>query len=104
VTAGVNYGLGFSFCANSAASGNCGSGTSAVAPQATRENADTTLVTSPTATVCSACHDSDQAQAHMSQNGGSLYLTRALGLQKEETCLLCHGSGKLADIKAVHAR
>ena len=42
--------------------------------------ADTTLVSSPTATVCFACHDGSEALAHMRANGGSIYAPRAAAL------------------------
>jgi OmcA/MtrC family decaheme c-type cytochrome len=86
---GTNYGAGFSF--------NAGTG-------ATTQAADTTLVSSPTAAVCFSCHDSSLALAHMRANGGSIYATRAAGLATTEQCLLCHASGKIADIKAVHTK
>jgi len=89
VTTGLNYGAGFSV--------NAGTG-------ATTEAAATTLVTSPTVTVCSACHDTTTARAHMEANGGSFYRERSVALPKTEQCLVCHGSGKLADIRQVHAR
>ena len=89
VTAGTNYGSGFSF--------NAGTG-------ATTAAADTTLVSSPTAAVCFACHDGSEALAHMRANGGSIYAPRATALATAEQCLVCHASGKIADIKAVHAK
>ena len=89
ITKDLNHGAGFSFSA----------GTGVATPAAA-----TTLVLSPTAAVCSACHDSDLARAHMSQNGGSLYLPRSTGLALEEACFVCHANGRLADIRQVHAR
>jgi len=62
------------------------------------------LVTSPTVTVCSACHDSNLAISHMQLNGGTFYGTRADALVTTEQCFVCHASGKLADIKQVHER
>ncbi len=57
-----------------------------------------------TAAVCSSCHDSDLAKAHMTQNGSAFN-----ALQDEfdsgvfvETCAICHGSGKTADLLTVH--
>jgi OmcA/MtrC family decaheme c-type cytochrome len=97
ITLGVDYGLGFAFNAGSTTSGG-------VAPGATREAAATTLVTSPTATACFACHDSDQATAHFEINGGSIYKPRSEALAKTETCLVCHGPGRIADIKASHSK
>jgi OmcA/MtrC family decaheme c-type cytochrome len=89
VTADTNYGAGFSF--------NAGSGV-------TVQAADTTLVSSPTAAACFSCHDTTLALAHMRANGGSIYAPRAVGLATTEQCLVCHGPGRIADIKAVHSK
>ncbi len=89
VVAGTNYGSGFSFSA----------GTGATTPAAA-----TTLVSSPTAAVCSACHDTNDAVAHMRANGGSFYQGRTAALATTETCLVCHGSGRTADIAVEHAK
>jgi OmcA/MtrC family decaheme c-type cytochrome len=86
---GTNYGSGFSF---NAATG------------VTTPAAGTNLVSSPTAAVCTSCHDGAQAQAHMRANGGSIYAPRSAALANKEQCLVCHGSGKIADIKAVHTK
>jgi OmcA/MtrC family decaheme c-type cytochrome len=83
----VNYGAGF---AVNAATG------------APTDAAGTTLVNSPIATACFACHDSAIATQHMEANGGSIYEPRAQSLAKGEQCLLCHASGKVADIKVMH--
>jgi hypothetical protein len=41
----------------------------------------------------------------MSQDGGgALYEARGTALLKTERCLSCHGTGKLADIKVMHAK
>ena len=72
-----------------------------------------TLVNSPIASACYACHDSSLARAHMVSNGGSLNVARTsvttsvagantVPIVQNEQCLLCHGTGKIADIKAVH--
>lgn len=66
--------------------------------------AATNLVTSPTVTVCSACHDSNLAISHFEVNGGTFYGTRAVEQGRVEQCFVCHATGKLADIGAVHAR
>jgi OmcA/MtrC family decaheme c-type cytochrome len=87
VAEGVAYGSGFSY--------NTATG-------ATTEAAATTLVVSPVTAACVACHDGELAMAHMAQNGGSFYATRAEAAAETETCLLCHGSGKLADIADMH--
>ena len=65
---------------------------------------DANLVTSPTVTVCSSCHDTQLAVNHMKVNGGTFYGTRAAAKTTFEQCFICHASGKTADIKAVHTR
>jgi hypothetical protein len=88
VVAGTNYGSGFSADAN-------GVPTNA---------APTTLVTSPTAAVCSACHDSSDAISHMKSNSGVFYQARSAALGTSETCLVCHGTGRTADIAVAHSK
>ena len=63
----------------------------------------TNLVLSPIASVCFACHDTSAAMAHYEINGGSLYKGRTAALTTVETCILCHGPGRTADIKEVHS-
>ena len=64
------------------------------------------VVISPNASVCSACHVSDLAKQHMTQNGGDFAATKAadssLISSGVETCALCHGPGRTADVKVVH--
>jgi OmcA/MtrC family decaheme c-type cytochrome len=78
------------------------------------------LVSSPIAASCFGCHDSSLAVQHMVSNGGTLVTsfskvssvaTRpAIGaastmkFTKAEQCMLCHASGKVADIKVMHAK
>jgi hypothetical protein len=78
------------------------------------------LVSSPVAAACFGCHDSSVALAHMQINDGTLYGSvsdvsnnqprAAVGeattfaFKKQEQCLLCHGSGKVADIKLSHMK
>jgi len=92
---GVDYGKGDSI---DPASG-------VIVTQTTQGN---NLVSSPITATCSACHDSLQAISHMTTTGyGSFYKARSLvtapGATKEQ-CLICHGSGRIADIKVVHAQ
>ncbi len=89
VTDDLAYGSGFSF--------NAGTGV-------TTEAAATTLVISPITTTCISCHDSDLARSHMVTNGGSFYVPRSQALATSEQCMLCHASGKVADIAVMHAR
>jgi len=85
----TSYGSGFSVSAATGAPTNA---------------AGTTLVNSPIATQCFACHDSILARAHMEVNGGSIYVPRATALGTIETCMVCHDAGRIADIKAMHAK
>jgi OmcA/MtrC family decaheme c-type cytochrome len=60
---------------------------------------------SASAAVCSSCHDSILARAHMVQNGGASFNTSQADVDNFsviETCQFCHGEGALADIKAAH--
>jgi len=50
----------------------------------------------PTVAACWACHDDTIATEHMAQNSGDF-----LGV---ETCSLCHGPGRTADVVEAHAR
>lgn len=89
ITPDLAYGAGFSF--------NAGTG-------ATTAAAGTTLVISPYTAPCAACHDSTLARAHMQTNGGSFYAPRSAATATLEQCSVCHGPGRVADIKAVHAK
>jgi OmcA/MtrC family decaheme c-type cytochrome len=89
---GVNLGAVFSY---NAATG------------ATTPAASTTLVTSPTTTVCSSCHVTPLALSHMNAMNGSFYNARDAAATpangRLETCELCHTPGGVSDIKTVHA-
>ncbi len=87
VDAGVDYGSGWSYSTST---------------QAVTEAAATTLVNSPITNVCFACHDGEDAQAHIRTNGGTIYGTRTQAKANVEQCLICHGPGKVAAIKDVH--
>jgi OmcA/MtrC family decaheme c-type cytochrome len=106
----VNYGIGFGSNARPLAVGACDpvgsfySFAAAGTPGDTVEAAPTTLVISPIATPCFACHDSSLAEEHMRINGGSIYVLRSTALATQETCMVCHGPGRIADIKAMHAK
>ncbi|HEY5810295.1 MAG TPA: OmcA/MtrC family decaheme c-type cytochrome [Povalibacter sp.] len=63
------------------------------------------IADSPTAGTCVACHSTSTATNHMTQNGGVFGgVKQATGhlLEEAETCLLCHGPGKTADIREMH--
>jgi OmcA/MtrC family decaheme c-type cytochrome len=65
----------------------------------------TTLVNSPIAAACVACHDAPAAVDHMQTNGASIWEMRSVALSKpqKEECLICHGPNRLAGISLVHA-
>jgi OmcA/MtrC family decaheme c-type cytochrome len=90
VTLDLNYGSGYSV--------NVATGVETPA-------AGSTLVNSPTVTVCTACHDTADAISHYKINGGAFYATRSTAIVgTNETCLICHGTGRIADIKAMHGK
>jgi OmcA/MtrC family decaheme c-type cytochrome len=64
------------------------------------------VVISPNVAVCSACHTDQLAADHMTQNGGDFAASKAadgtLVSGSVETCRVCHGPGKTADVKVVH--
>jgi len=64
------------------------------------------VVTSPNTAVCSTCHTSVTARAHMEGNGGDYNAGKdASGRMVSadlETCTLCHGPGRAQDVKTVH--
>jgi OmcA/MtrC family decaheme c-type cytochrome len=61
---------------------------------------------SPNSSACSGCHTSELAKNHMEQNGGDFSATKAadstLISSGAETCALCHGEGRSADVTVVH--
>lgn len=60
----------------------------------------------PTAAVCSSCHDGMMATTHMEQNGASFetYQAQIDNGTFIETCVVCHGPGAIADVTVVHAK
>ena len=88
VTDGATYGSAFSFN---------------VLTGVTTEAASTTLVTTPIAAACSACHDSPAAIDHMQTNGAAFWEPRStLATKPLEQCLICHGPNRIASISLVH--
>ena len=63
-------------------------------------------VVSPNASVCSACHVEPLDIQHMQLNGGDFDATKAadgtMVSSKIESCVICHGPGRTADVKEVH--
>ena len=86
---GVIYGAGFSYTATTGV---------------TVAAAATTLVSSPIASACYSCHDTGVAKGHMEANGGTIARARSTVniASDREQCLVCHASGKVADIKLMH--
>jgi OmcA/MtrC family decaheme c-type cytochrome len=79
-----------------------------VETSALADDASDDLKISPTAAVCSSCHDSTSAKEHMVTQGNAIGVgssppaTQAtLGLNYE-LCSICHGPGRVADVKVVH--
>ncbi|MDH3412887.1 MAG: OmcA/MtrC family decaheme c-type cytochrome [Gammaproteobacteria bacterium] len=61
------------------------------------------MVTTPFAATCVACHDSTAAKAHMQTAGGAqIMVERQNLLVANESCVICHGVGRDADIAKVH--
>ena len=63
-------------------------------------------VVSANVSICSACHFDELDTAHMRQNGGDFDATKAadgvLISSQIETCDVCHGPGRTADVKEMH--
>lgn len=76
------------------------------------------LVSSPVSSTCFGCHDSRIAVSHMELNGGTLVkqastvstggarpavgVANGFSFTKVESCMVCHASGKVGDIKLMH--
>lgn len=58
----------------------------------------------PTAAVCSSCHDGAVAKSHMELNGALFSATQATINTGAvlEACAICHGPGRVADVKVIH--
>jgi len=78
-----------------------------VSPDAWRSidvNPANDVKTSPTAAVCSSCHDKAEARSHMTRTGGASFSTTqsAIGVTVKERCASCHGPGRDEDVKRAH--
>ena len=60
---------------------------------------------SPTAAVCSSCHDGGEEIDHMVRTGGASFSTTQAELDNRvvvERCVTCHGPGKKMSVRRVH--
>ena len=60
---------------------------------------------SPTAAVCSSCHDDRETLSHMVSVGGASFSTDLPALQNgsvRERCVTCHGPGRDKSVRKVH--
>jgi len=70
----------------------------------------TDWVNTPTASTCYMCHTSASAVAHIRQNGGVISIanpdegefTQRQEIDTFESCAVCHGAGRIADVSLVH--
>jgi OmcA/MtrC family decaheme c-type cytochrome len=88
----TSYGTGFSFTAS----------TGAVFDPMLDPAGLLTRVHSPVAATCFSCHDTRLALGHIAQFGGRIYDPLSEFVPGEESCLMCHGKGKIAAIQEVH--
>ena len=68
-------------------------------------NSADNLRISPTAAVCSSCHDSAVAKLHIQDpaSGGIFSATQAaISAGAPENCSFCHGPGKAIDVQIIH--
>ncbi len=58
----------------------------------------------PTAAVCSSCHDDRETRRHMERNGGNFSVLQSAiaSGQVRERCVNCHGPGKEKSVRKVH--
>ncbi|WP_404362792.1 OmcA/MtrC family decaheme c-type cytochrome [Marinobacter sp.] len=63
-------------------------------------NQDDDQIITPTASVCSACHDDGTTQIHMEQNGAGFGVP--VDTADLESCAVCHGPGSIADVRKAH--
>jgi hypothetical protein len=64
----------------------------------------TDWVFTPATGACYSCHDSGEAVAHMTLNGGAIDQNRSAVLAggTVETCAVCHGAGSSHAVDKVH--
>lgn len=65
------------------------------------------IATSATAAACVSCHTSNAARSHMESSGGVIDGVKGdmpIPSSLTESCLLCHGPGRVADTAAAHGQ
>ncbi len=65
------------------------------------------IANSASSEACAGCHSSDQARAHMVGNGGVFGGTKGtmpIPSSQSESCLICHGPGRVADTALSHGQ
>ena len=63
------------------------------------------VVVTPTAAICSSCHDDAVSKAHMETTGGANFSTTQQAIDDGvvvESCSVCHGAGHPFDVGQVH--
>jgi OmcA/MtrC family decaheme c-type cytochrome len=60
------------------------------------------VATSTTAFACATCHSDETTKNHMAQNGGLFDAAKTQPQLGQETCVICHGEGSIADVAEVH--
>jgi OmcA/MtrC family decaheme c-type cytochrome len=69
-------------------------------------DASDNLVVSPQASACASCHSSDNAKAHMANEGGAVFGTVTQGALAAgavfESCEGCHAPGAMRPVDSVH--
>ena len=73
----------------------------------TSTNADPSddLNITPTAAVCSACHDGAEVRRHMIRTGGANFAAKQADIDSglvRERCVNCHGKGREEDVRKAH--
>jgi nitrate/TMAO reductase-like tetraheme cytochrome c subunit len=61
----------------------------------------TDFVSTPITATCTGCHTSELAAIHIEQNGGAISVQRQ-DVSEIETCTICHGPGRSADVTVIH--